>query len=138
MLESISTRRASAKARKVQRPSRLTVVMRANTDAHEPVASMRYPEKYTMRTPAQEHTYTHTVIIVVTKMAHTSFHVVAEFSFPQRKCHSPLYIPHRITNCHPLFSALFIRHKLNHAPLMKYALHTGAVMTDRRNTSSEV
>lgn len=47
----MSTRRASAKARKVQRPSRLTVVMRANTDAHEPVDSIRYPEKYTIRTP---------------------------------------------------------------------------------------
>lgn len=53
LLVSMSTRRASAKARKVQRPSRLTVVMRANTVAHEPVASMRYPEKYTMRTPAE-------------------------------------------------------------------------------------
>lgn len=51
---SISTRRASAKAMKVQRPSRLTVVTRANMVAHEPVASMRYPEKYTMRTPAEE------------------------------------------------------------------------------------
>lgn len=54
LLESISTLRASANARKVKRPMRLTVVMRANTDAHEPVASMRYPEKYTMRTPAQD------------------------------------------------------------------------------------
>lgn len=56
LVESMSTRRASAKARKVQRPSRLTAVIRANTVAHEPVASMRYPEKYTIRTPAQEHT----------------------------------------------------------------------------------
>lgn len=47
----MSNRRASAKTRKVQRPSKLTVVMRANTDAHEPEASMRYPEKYTRRTP---------------------------------------------------------------------------------------
>lgn len=54
MLVSMSTRRVSAKAMKVQRPSRLTVVMRANMVAHEPVASMRYPEKYTMRTPAEE------------------------------------------------------------------------------------
>ena len=54
MVESISTRRASANARKVQSPSKLTVVIRANTAAHEPVASMRYPEKYTIRTPAQE------------------------------------------------------------------------------------
>lgn len=52
LLVSMSTRRASAKAMKVQRPSRLTVVMRANMVAHVPVASMRYPEKYTMRTPA--------------------------------------------------------------------------------------
>lgn len=54
LLVSMSTRRASAKVMKVQRPSRLTVVMRANMVAHEPVASMRYPEKYTMRTPAEE------------------------------------------------------------------------------------
>lgn len=55
---SISTRRASAKAMKVQRPSRLTVVMKANMVAHEPVASMRYPEKYTMRTPAEDNKVT--------------------------------------------------------------------------------
>lgn len=56
----MSTRRASAKARKVHRPSRLTVVIRANTVAHEPVDSMRYPEKYTIRTPAEEtHTQSH-------------------------------------------------------------------------------
>lgn len=54
LVVSMSTRRASAKARKVQRPSKLTVVIRANTVAHEPVVSMRYPEKYTIRTPAQE------------------------------------------------------------------------------------
>lgn len=53
-MESMSTRRASAKARKVQRPSRLTAVIRANTVAHEPVASIRYPEKYTIRTPERE------------------------------------------------------------------------------------
>lgn len=45
LVEMMSNRRASAKARKVQSPSRLTVVMRANTVAHEPVVSMRYPEK---------------------------------------------------------------------------------------------
>lgn len=54
LVVSMSTRRASAKARKVQRPSKLTVVIRANTVVHEPVVSMRYPEKYTIRTPAQE------------------------------------------------------------------------------------
>lgn len=54
LLVSMSTRRASAKAMKAHRPSRLTVVMRANMVAHEPVASIRYPEKYTMRTPAVE------------------------------------------------------------------------------------
>lgn len=30
------------------------MVMRANTDAQEPVVSMRYPEKYTIRTPAEK------------------------------------------------------------------------------------
>lgn len=29
----------------------MTVVIRANTDVQEPVDSMRYPEKYTSRTP---------------------------------------------------------------------------------------
>ena len=60
MAESMSTRRASAKARKVKRPKRLTTVMRKNTDAQEPVDSIRYPEKYTIRTPVETHTHKHT------------------------------------------------------------------------------
>lgn len=47
----MSTRRASANKRKVQSPRRLTTDMRANTDAQEPVASIKCPEKYTMITP---------------------------------------------------------------------------------------
>lgn len=47
----MSTRRASAKARKVTRPTRFTTVIRMKTDVHDPVASIRYPEKYTISTP---------------------------------------------------------------------------------------
>lgn len=113
--ESMSTRRASAKARKVHRPSRLTVVMRANTVAHEPVASMRYPEKYTIRTPVQNHTHTHNKKHISTKIQakHGAiFYVIVQFFFSRReKCHSPLQIPHWTANCHPPLPVLFIWRK---------------------------
>ena len=50
---SMSTRRASAKARKMARPRRFTTVMSMKTDDQEPVDSIRYPAKYTMMTPEE-------------------------------------------------------------------------------------
>lgn len=50
----MSTLRASAKLKNVASPSRFTTVMRPKTDAQEPLASIRYPEKYTMMTPNKD------------------------------------------------------------------------------------
>jgi len=91
----------------MKRPSRFTVVMRANTDAHEPVASMRYPEKYTIRTPAHKHKVT---AVSPRQKQHTNY-ISCEVS-DAKSCKENvtfLHVPHRITNCHPLFPVLFIQ-----------------------------